>query len=292
VPELLRLADGCGSWTAFHSAKSLWIICTRQFARHCLDADDIVARIAACLQSHDPQVRVVAVDQLGRTGRFAEPPILQLIECLDDPVVEVACAAAESLARFGAAAVDAVPKLLNWVNDENPAKRFFGSAAVIQIDEVYRAALVPVMLDTFESLDSRLRAKAIYAIGTVSIFASEPVSILIGLVGLYRPTENRDVRLAVVSVLAGYGLDVAEVLPVLVAAVGDEDREIVRAALRGLGVWGRKARAAVPNLLCRLEAELANQGTNDRWENELRVELIEDLRDALVDIGGSATRRR
>ena len=276
LPALHRLAENGDSWAAFHAAKSLWTICVERG----LDANDVVGRIAACIHSRDPQVRVAAAEQLGRTGRFAEPPIPQLIDCLDDPAVDVACAAAESLSRFGAAVIGAVPTLMEWVSSENPAKRFYGSVAVIQIDEAYRAALVPVLLDALESLDEPFREKAVYAIGWITEIADQVVPVL---ARWYMPTEDRGVRLAVVSVLAGYGPDVREALPVLVEAVADEDRQIASAAVRGLRVWGRRAEIAVPHLMARLKSEVAGKEMDSRWENELRVALMEELRCALND---------
>jgi HEAT repeat protein len=286
LPALFRLADGRDSWVSFHAAKSLWNFHLEKGEMSELDGDEVVDRIAACFHSSDPQLRVAVAEQLGMIWRFAEPPIPQLIDCLDDPVVEVACAAAKSLATYGPTAVDAISTLMEWVNSDNPAKVFFGSFAIMRIDEAYYPALVPTLLDALQLLDGRLHQQAIYATGLFCEIGDQAVPVL---ARWYTPTGDRGVRLAVVSVLA-YMFDgePQEALPVLIEAVrDDEDLRVVEAAAKGLRWRQRDVEVALPHLTARLQSELARQDVGDLRERELRCELIDDLRDAIRKLKGA-----
>jgi HEAT repeat protein len=204
---------------------------------------------------------------------------------LDDPVLEVRFAAAYTLATFGRSASDALPILLEWVNSEIVEEAFIASIAVIRIDEAYREALVPVLLESLERLESGFRAKGVCLL--TSIVEGEPRLVVL-LARCYRHSRDKRVRRAIVDVFAIRSPEVREAVPVLVEAVRDEDRDIASAAARGLCILREKASAAVPNLITALDAELARGEPATRREKSSRHDLLWNLCTAIGCIGPAA----
>jgi HEAT repeat protein len=71
-----------------------------------------VPALVQALQSPDANVRLKAVEVLGRMGAEATDAVPQLIKLLDDPDPAVRKAAARTLGLVGPAAKDAVPALI------------------------------------------------------------------------------------------------------------------------------------------------------------------------------------
>ena len=71
-----------------------------------------VPALVQALQGGDPQVRLKAVEVLGRMGEGAQEAVPELMRLLNDPDVSVRKAAARALGQIGPAAKDAVPALM------------------------------------------------------------------------------------------------------------------------------------------------------------------------------------
>jgi HEAT repeat protein len=274
---LLQATNDSDPWVAFHAARSVWNIEVEDRGIDGL-SQEAVSRVAKFLTNPEPGVRIAAAEMIG----MAEPAVPALIAALDDPVIEVRCAAADAIAKLGPIAVDAMPKLMTWTSSSLPEERFFGPAAAMAIDPVHHPALAPVLIDVLEQLEGHIRIKAVYALGRRSESGNEAVPLL---ARLYRGSQNHELRLAIISALAGFGPEVQDALPILIDAVRDPDREVAAAAVRGLGVWGPAAAEAASVLAELLVAELARDEPSDRQDRDLREEFIDLVRSALEGIG-------
>ena len=290
IPVLVASTENRDPWVAFHATKSLWTIC-RENEGYDLDEEQLVRKITAFLESSDPLVRAAAAKHLGLTRRWDEVVIPPLIDRLDDPVLEVRFTAASTLSGFGGPASDAIPKFMAWVNSEIPEESFVASLAITMIDEAYREALVPCLLESFGRLGSAFRVAATYLLGN-SLENDHRFFPL--LVGCYRQNSDRELRLAAVSVIAGYGLHIKEGVPVLTEAIHDEDREVACAAVCGVKTacvvngLGPAAAVAVPHLIEVLDAELARGDMGSSRDGGLRLQFLWEACTSLGYIGQAA----
>lgn len=278
LPALLGSASDNYPWAAFHASKSLWNVEVEDRGIDGL-SEEAVSRVAKFLTNPEPGVRIAAAEMLGMT----ELAVPALIATLDDPVLEVRCAAADAIAKIGPAAVEAMPKLMAWTSSTVPEERFYGSAAVMALDTLHHSALAPVLTDALKHQDGGIRVKAVYALGRRSEVGNEAVPLL---ARLYRGSQDHELRLAVICVLAGLGAEVQDALPILIDAIRDPDREVAAAAARGLGVWGPAAAEAVNHLTARLHLEMGQKDTGSRREAESRCLLVDELRGALDELLG------
>ena len=291
IPVLVASTGNRDPWVAFHATKSLWTIC-KENEGYALDEEQIVGKITAFLESSDPLVRAAAAKQLGLTRRWDEVVIPRLIDRLDDPVLEVRCATASTLCGLGGPASDALSKFMAWVNSEIPEESFIASLAITRIDEAYREALVPCVLESFGRLGSAFRVSAAYLLGEI---LENDHRVFPLLVGCYKQNSDRELRLAAVNVIAGYGLHIKETMPILTEAIHDEDREVACAAVCGVkavcvvnGLGPEAAAVAVPHLIEVLDAELARGDTGSSRDGDLRLHFLWEVCATLGYIGQAA----
>ena len=134
LPLLIKAAADSAPWVVFHAAKALGRI--RERDPSCgLHMEEIVCLFVASLESEDSQVRAAAADEFRSVYSHRELIIPPLVARLDDPVLEVRFAAARTLCDFGAKAHEALPKFLEWIDNEIPEEAFVASIAVIQMDD-------------------------------------------------------------------------------------------------------------------------------------------------------------
>jgi HEAT repeat protein len=235
IPLLIEAADAPDPWVAFHAARSLWMLWKEGKSRR-LDADGIVDRIAACLESGDPGVRAAAAEILWLVGSRADRVIPRLVANLDDPLLAVRFATACVLACTDRTARRAASKFTEWVHGDVPEQAFVAAVALMQTDAARRDALVPVILESFGRLGDVFRAKAVYSL--FWLLEHEPRFFTM-LAGCYEESHDRDVRRAIVDVLAGNVREVGEARSVLARALLDEEPDVVDAAAAGLRALGQ-----------------------------------------------------
>ena len=235
LPLLVKAMADYAPWVAFHASKTLWLVRKGNPVRG-LHPKRVVRCIAAVLESEDPQVRAAAANEFRLIGGHAKWIIRHLVACLGDPVLEVRFAATRTLCDFGAKAHEALPKFIEWIDNEIPEEVFVASVAVIQMDDSYRETLMPGLLESFGRLGDVFRAKAVYLL--LWLLAKEPRLVAM-LVKCYHETCDREVRLAVVEVFAGNIFEVRETHPLLIEALLDEEPDIAQAAARGLNALGQ-----------------------------------------------------
>ena len=244
-----------------------------------------VLSAAADLRRRDARVRLAAIRRLGELGPAAAPAAGELIRRLRRPqdrrAAETALAAigagavpaliealrhrdfdvrgraAETLGRMGAAALPAVPALLDayrWNHGVEPALRSIGDAAR------------PALRDALRSDDRIVRSAAA---GTLALLGDrEGLSAALPELAetLRGPLSD--------GVIAAWVVIGAEAVPALTAMLTDRDKNIRLRAVGTLGSIGPSAAPAVA-ALCRLLA-------SDRFER-----VREASASALGRIGGS-----
>ncbi|MEI8375004.1 MAG: hypothetical protein WCJ35_19440 [Planctomycetota bacterium] len=264
LPLLIKAAADSAPWVAFHAAIALLQIHKRDPSCG-LHTKEVARLFVASLESEDPQVRAAAANEFCRVKWRAAWVFHRLVARLDDPVLEVRLAVASNLCwcliTHGAPLKfleqirnEALPKFLEWISNEDvPEEVFYGSVAVIRMDDSYREALLPGLLESFGRLGDPFRAKAILLL---RFFPKEP-RIVAMLGKCYHESYDRDVRLAAVEMFAeSVRAEVREAHPLLIEALLDEEPDVVVAAAFGLLVLGQDAAAAVPNLVAVLDAEI------------------------------------
>jgi len=264
LPLLIEAAADSTPWVAFHAAKALLKI--HKIDPGCgLHTEEVARLFVASLESEDPQVRAAAANKFRHFEGYAAWVVHRLVARLDDPVLEVRLAVASNLCwcliTHGAPFKfleqirnEALPKFLVWIsNDDVPEEVYYGSVAVIRMDDSYREALLPGLLESFGRLGGPFRAKAIFLLHCLPW---EPRFVAM-LSKCYHESYDRDVRLEAVQMFAESVLEVREAHPLLIEALLDEEPDIVVAAARVLSALeGSAAAAAVPNLVAVLDAEI------------------------------------
>ena len=285
IPSLVRATEDCDPWVAFHATQSLWRI--RCGSPDCgLDHEDMVQRIAVCLESKFQAVRVAAVEAFGFIPNVNELILPRLIDRLEDSSLEVRFVAAQELVLYGHRASRAFPKFMGWIDGDVPEEVFVAGIAIIKSDKTCRESLVPVLLETFGHIGDAYRANAVYLLSQIVEAVPQAVPLL---ARYYEVSSDRDVRRAVVDVFAGIASEVPEALPILVKAVLDEAPDIAIAASDGLSILRENAAEAVPNLVSRLDSELTRDIPNCRRAKRTRDGLLWNLCTTLGCIGPAAS---
>jgi HEAT repeat protein len=294
LPMLQRPIEDTDGWVRFHSSQALWAISERYGYAWFFDAGQIVRLVIECLHFANPEVRAAAAYQLTYPGTLPDLVIPPLIETLSDTEIKVRFAAADALSHFGSDAMDALPVLTQWLDSTVQSDRFIAAAAIMAMDDAYEDELVPILLDSFQRLepvsdfhclDDDLRPRAAYILASFGRNAYQTVPLLAHCTG---QGENHRLRLAALNALAGCGFPVEVALRALTDALRDQSREVVSAAIAGLGVWGRHAVVALPQLLRVLDTESYMGQKKSREEGDLRFSVISEVCRLLRQMGPKA----
>jgi HEAT repeat protein len=171
-------------------------------------------------------------------GPEAETAIPALLKSLQDPQAAVRKAAADALGNLGVAAKEAVPALATLLSDKESAVRGPAARALGRIGPEAKPAIRALA----ELLDDKTEYK-------------EGVTMVYWAIG--NPLEDFAKTLCVrdnaAEALRQIGPEAT--LPALTDLLGDEKAEVRRAAAEALGLFGREAKTAVPNLIATLRDE-------------------------------------
>jgi len=182
-------------------------------------------------------VRANAAEALGSIGPDAQTAIPTLLELLQDSQADVRKAAADALGNLGPASKEAVPALTALLSDKESAVRGPAARALGRIGPEAK----PAALALAKLLDDKTK----YEEGVNLVY------------GLGRPLEEFAKTLCVrdnaVTALLRIGPEAT--LPTLRELLGDEEAEARSAAAKGLGLFGPKAKTAVPDLIATLRDE-------------------------------------
>jgi HEAT repeat protein len=198
--------------------------------------------LAAGITDADPRVRATVLAGLVSVRMPAAKVVPKVQAAFKDPSPAVRLTAAQLVPYLGADARTLAPSLLAALNDPEPAVR---GATVQALGSVGAAAepAVARLLEVLASSDASARTRIIAVFGAIGPGAYAAVPELKKLA----QDPSPEVRGAAVSALSK--VDQAGMrLPVLLAALGDRDLSVRRAAAEATGEMGDKARDATAAL--------------------------------------------
>jgi HEAT repeat protein len=198
---------------------------------------------------------VVALDRIG------SPPSAKVVDLFirdaDDFVRDGDESTSALLFYLGPKARAEAPRIRALLADERPVLRFEAAAILVHIDPSDTTAL-PVLI---EALKHNPEAEPRYysLIATLTWLGPEAKAAMPGLIAWARKApEREDIPRALVTI----DPDNPACVPLLIAALKKEDRDLVREATDCLGLLGPRARDAIPALV-ELIRSLAGKWTTD-----------------------------
>ena len=213
--------------------------------------------LAEELASPDLERRRKAVYALWNLGKESRPAIPALARALRDDDEYVRTTADKVLATFGmtkapGALEVAVPQLAEALSDERVEVRRLAAGALWRMGWLSQPpphpSLSPALVRALDDLDPLVRALAAAVVANIATAVPDTIPAL-----RRRATDvDKDVRAGVLRALAA-GPGHSDALDLFIAATKDPEPTVREAAAAGLGVWGPKARAAVPALTAALD---------------------------------------
>lgn len=193
-----------------------------------------VERLITELRDNREEVRIQAIDQLGRLGSQAAPAVPALETLLRDDSAMVRAHAAGSLGAIGSAAETAVPSLIRSVGDPEPAVRRKAIEALGRLRPDPQLTVQP-FVRLMEDADPSVRLRALDAL------AEHGAAAVPALVELL---EKDQAAYWACLVLNQIGPDAESAVPALTERISDPRPEVRREAILALAEIGEAAAAA------------------------------------------------
>lgn len=168
--------------------------------------------------------RFIALELIARLGADAADAVPELIEALDDKNPSLRGFVAMTLGRIGEAAKPALVALDARLHDRDPVVRVMAALAIWGIARDARTAK-SVLLDALQSDSPRLRTVAAEAFSELGELAVDPLAVSL------IDTDPR-VRAAAATALGHVGPAARSTIPLLEQAVARDSSEDVRLAAR------------------------------------------------------------
>ncbi len=214
------------------------------------DVASRVERARKDLVSLDPETRLQAARTLGDLGPAAAEAIPQLIERLNDHGSGVAREASRALASIGTAAI---PALIEALREEDDTARWWAASAIEELGPEARDA-VPALIESLDN-DERPVHNAPSALSAIGMSAIGPT-----LEVLKSPDSSMRARTAAAQTLGAIGPRANAAVPALIEALGDRRGRIITfspetsypaaiAAAHALGAIGPDAAQAIGPLV-------------------------------------------
>jgi HEAT repeat protein len=241
-------------------------------------ANDTLSDLRKALADHDPFVRRRAAEGIGRMGSRGADAAGDLRKVLGDRSKETRIAAAEAMARIGQPPKEAVPQLRTDLNDSNwnirhqaiEALGYFGPAAAGAVPDLRGALFLErdwpsqqAAAEALGRLGPTIAGSAAddlrTALGRNTIASTERFAVIGALASLGRPPVERlpellstakgsGFRRFAIEALGHFGAAAVDAVPVLKAALEDQDLATRVAAAEALGRIGPLAKDALPTL--------------------------------------------
>jgi HEAT repeat protein len=254
------------------------------------DKRDVLPALADAAKDPVWFVRVAAARALGKMGKEAVP---ELCDLLADERSDVRAAAAHALAGLGPEARPALPRLVEALHEKDEEVR---DAAVMAIHKIGKDA-GPFVLAALKDKDAKVRELSLFlleempddakralpalieALSDVEVgvrrgaarclghLTDEPTAVIPALTKLFRKDQAVWVRRDACAALARFG---TKAVPVLIAALGDDRRDVRRLAASYLGDMGYDAWEALPYLYM-------SKNDPERWVRSAAESAIEQI---------------
>ena len=227
------------------------LVCASLFAL--ADEPPSPAQLAEQLAASDVNTRREAAYQLARLGPRAKEALPALINALDDSDKQVWSNAIGAIASLGPEAQEAIPRLLDHLGTRNSRAQRPRERSQVLFRSAFAlsrigAPAIPQLISALSADDPALREGAARALGGIGSGAHEAVPALVDNLG----HDDAAVRREAVDALGNIGLPAKTKL---LAAVAGERAKIRAGALMALGQIGKPAADAAPILFDRLPQE-------------------------------------
>jgi HEAT repeat protein len=200
-----------------------------------------VRRLARILDDPNPAVRRGALDGLAVLGPAAREAVPAMLKALRDGDARVRDSAVRALGKAGVRSRAAVvPPLSEALKDDDKSVRRAAARALAE-DLPLNDADLPILLGMLRQSDVEIQVEAARGLKKLGASAKPAKSLL--LAEMHQ--GNVDLRRAAIAALAEVGVGKDDV-PVLEAALKDNDVEVRRHALEAASRLGPDARPLVP----------------------------------------------
>lgn len=135
--------------------------------------DSLAANLRLSIKDPNPEVRLLALDAMARTGKIAIPLVA---DCLSEQDPAVRIKAAEILAKMGPDARNTVPALLDAARRADLTTRVALAGHLVKLDPV-NDAVIPILIDAFKTSDAGVRKAAAVALGEMGKFAFKAAEV-------------------------------------------------------------------------------------------------------------------
>ncbi len=198
-----------------------------------------VPEIGQLLKDPENLPRRLALDALARIGPDARPAAPALVAALKDPDSTFREAAAQTLGKIGPAVKDqAFGALCQALKDADRGVRVAAAEALAALGPL-EAGDVPQVLELLKSGDSEARASAARALGQAP--PARAREVVPALVAAYQASNDKKLRLAVVTDLGRFPGEAKAGLPVLSDALKSGSPELTQAACQTAARIGPEA---------------------------------------------------
>lgn len=206
---------------------------------------DNIDELIKLLSNIDYGMRIQAARRLAELGVKAKPAIEALSKALRDPTdsqlsTTLRHEAAQALVNMGAEALPALPALREALQDKYSRVRILATEALGNIGK----PAVPALIEALKHTDKSVRIVAAKGLGKMGADALPAVAAL--ETGM--EDKEPDVRVHMAGALARINPDTPGVVRVLAETLRERDDDVRGNACMYLGMLGKKAEFAVPEL--------------------------------------------
>ncbi|MCZ7546787.1 MAG: HEAT repeat domain-containing protein [Anaerolineae bacterium] len=152
-------------------------------------------------------------------------------------------AAIRLLRRLGTEAADALPAIIEALDDDNPEVRYEATGALVSISP--DAKIVPHLVDALHDPAPDVRRMGAMGLVELGGDAVDAVPALIDALG----DDDQDVSRLSFEALAAIGPGAVDAVPALIDALGDSDWHVCERSLEALKAIGADAMDAVPAII-------------------------------------------
>lgn len=263
LAEIRKAFDDSSGWPKLNLGGALEDLGT--------DREELVEGYRRVLESNDTSARVEAARRL--QGHVPDKELLPTVsEALKSDDSEVRSDAQDVMRKLkvqGAGSTELNDALLRQIHNKNSSVRGDAVRQLSRMKPVPKDA-VPEILDALEDSESSVRRSVCSALGTMGApYAAQSVPKLIVVL---QKDEDMEIRAAAASALGEIGPSAKAAIPALIEALKkDKESKVREAACEGLQGMGKTAKEAIPALEA---AQKDSDGfvRNAAWRALLRVD--------------------